>query len=59
MNGHHHQYFSVDITFYNYYITLQSEPMISSVVEIVWNWNFANLRDLVLILPEAATVGVL
>ena len=51
--------YSVDIAFYNYYVTMQREPMISSVVKNDWNWNFANFRDLVLILPEAATGGVL
>ena len=33
--------------------------MISDVVENSWNWNFADFRDLVLILPEAATGSVL
>ena len=33
--------------------------MISSVVESCWNWNFADFKDFVLILPEAATGGVL
>ena len=32
--------------------------MILSVVKNSWNWNFANFRDLILILPEAATGGV-
>ena len=33
--------------------------MISNVVKNSWNWNLANFRDLVLILPEAATGSVL
>ena len=33
--------------------------MISSVVKNSWTWNFADFRDLVLILPEAATRSVL
>ena len=34
--------------------------MISSLVKNSWNWNFANFKDLALILPEAATgAGVL
>ena len=33
--------------------------MISSAVKNSWNWTFANFRDLVLILPEAVTEGVL
>ena len=33
--------------------------MISSVVKNNWNLNFANMRELVLILPEAAIGGVL
>ena len=33
--------------------------MISDVVENSWNWNFADFRDLVLILPETATGGIL
>ena len=33
--------------------------MISGVVENSWNWNFADFRDLVLILPEATTGSVL
>ena len=34
--------------------------MISSLVKNSWNWNFANFKDLALILPEAATgTGVL
>ena len=47
MNGHHHKYFSVDIAFYNYYVTMYNEPMMPSVVKNSWNWNFANFRDLV------------
>ena len=31
------------------------EPMISSKAKNGWNWNFADFRDLVLILPVAAT----
>ena len=58
MNGHNHKYFFVDTAFYNYYATMGS-PMISSVVKNRWNWNFANLRLLALILSEAATGGVL
>ena len=39
---------------------MQREPMISSLVKKSWNWNFANFKDLALILPEAATgAGVL
>ena len=38
----------VYITFYNYYVTMCREPLISRVVQNSWNWNF---RDLVLILP--------
>ena len=30
-----------------------------SVVKNSWNWNFVNFGDLVLVLPEAATEGVL
>ena len=59
MNGYHHKYFSVEIAFYNYYAKLQRKPMITSVIKNSWNWNFANFRDLGLILPEAATGGVL
>ena len=33
--------------------------MISSIVKNRWNWNFADFRDLALILPEVATGGVL
>ena len=33
--------------------------MVSSTVKNSWNWNFADFRDLRLILPEAATGGVL
>ena len=33
--------------------------MISSVVKNSWNLHFADLRDLGLILPEAATGGIL
>ena len=55
----HHKYFSVDIAFYNFYVTMQSEPMISYVAKNSWDWNFADFRDLVLILQEAATGGVL
>ena len=53
------QMFSVDIAFYNYFITMWRKAMISDVVENSWNWNFADFRDLVLILPEAATGSVL
>ena len=52
MNKHHHKYFSVDTAFYNYYVKMKREPMISSVVKISWNWSFSNFRELVLILPE-------
>ena len=54
-----HKYFSVGIIFYNYYVTIWREPMISSLVKNSWNRNFANFRHLALILPEAATRGVL
>ena len=33
--------------------------MISNVVKNSWNLNFADFRELVLILPEAATGSVL
>ena len=32
MNGLHHKYFSVDIAFYNYFVTMEREPMIPIVV---------------------------
>ena len=35
------------------------EPMKWSIAKNSWNWNFANFRDVVLILPEAATGSVL
>ena len=42
--------FSVDKASYNNFVTIVGgEPMISSVAKNGWNWNFANLRDLVLI----------
>ena len=59
MNWLDHNYFFVDIAFYNYFVTMYKGPMISSVVESSWNWNFADFRDLGLILLEAATRGVL
>ena len=31
--------------FYNFYVTMLREPIISSVVKNSWNWNFANFRD--------------
>ena len=45
INGHHRKYFSVDIAFYNYYVQMYSEPIISSVVKNSKNWIF--FRDLV------------
>ena len=50
---------SVDIVFYNYYVTMYTERMTSSLVKNSRNWNFANFIDLVLILPEATTGSVL
>ena len=51
--------FSVDMAFCNYFVTMQREPMISNVVKNSWNLNFADFRELVLILPETATGSVL
>ena len=51
--------FSVDMAFCNYFVTMQREPMISNVVKNSWNLNFADFRELVLILPEEATGSVL
>ena len=59
MNEYYHKYFSVDIASDNNFVTMLREPMISSVDKNDWNWNFADLRDLVLIQPDAATGGVL
>ena len=59
MNGHHHKYFSMNITFYIYYVTMERESMISNVVRKSWNWNFANFRNMDLILPEATPGEVL
>ena len=59
MNGLHHKYVSADIAFYNYFVTMSRDPIITSAVKNSWNWNFANFRDLRLILQEAATGGVL
>ena len=59
MNEHHHKYFSVDVAFCNYFVTMQEEPMKSSFTKNKWNWNYADFTDLVLILPEAATEGIL
>ena len=59
MNGHHDKYFSVDIVFFNHFIAMQREFMISSVAKNSWNWNFADFRDFILLLSEAATVDVL
>ena len=58
MNGHHHKYAYVDMAFCNYFITIQREPMISNIVKNSWNWNFADFKDLVLILPEATNEAV-
>ena len=51
MNRHHHKYFSADDAFL--------QLLYHNVVNNSWNWHFANYRDLVLILPEAATGGFL
>ena len=51
--------FSVDMAFCNYFVTMQRESMISNVVKNSWNLNFADFRELVLILPETATGSVL
>ena len=59
MIGHYHKYFSMDIEFCNYFVAMYREPMISNVINKNWNWSFADFRDLVLILPEAATGSVL
>ena len=55
----HQNIFSVDIAFYNYFVKMYREPMTSSVIKNSWNLNFADFKDLVLILPEAVTGGVL
>ena len=41
----HQKYLSVDISFHNYYVTMQGEPMISSVVKNSWNWNFTEISE--------------
>ena len=41
----HQKYLSVDISFHNYYVTMQEEPMISSVVKNSWNWNFTEISE--------------
>ena len=51
MNWYHRRCFSVDVAFYNYYVTMLREPMISNVVKNSWGWNFAKFSDLVLIFP--------
>ena len=35
------------------------EPMTSSEVKKSWDWNFADFRDLILILPEVTTGSAL
>ena len=50
------QIFFCDITFYNNYVTMWREPIVSSVVLNSWNWNLTNFRNLVLNLKGIATV---
>ena len=49
----------MEIACYNYFITKYRELMVSGVVKNGWNSNFADFRDLALILAEAGTGGVL
>ena len=58
MNGHHHNYFSVDIAFYNFFCYNVDVPHDIKCSQKQLELKFADLRNLVLILPEAATGGV-
>ena len=41
-----HKYFSVDTLCYKYFITVQRQPMTSSVVKNNWDVSFTDFRDL-------------
>ena len=43
MNGLRHNYFSLEVVFYNYYVRKQKLPMLfESVVKNNWNGNFSD-----------------